>query len=336
MMRLLRVELTRLRMRRAVLVLVLVGLAVPVLIAASQLWNTRPASDGDLAWAEQQAERDYAEALRTVDDCVEEPEAYGYGGEPGTDEARELCTAGMADPDWYTADGYLYREALDVETTRTDAAVAVAVVLLLVVVLLGTTFVGADWASGSMSVQLLVEPRRTRVWVAKALAGGIVAAGLATAALALFWTMVAVTAASRDIETSAETWGRVLVSSVWTVVLLVAAAVAAHALTMLLRSTVVTLGIVFAVSVGSTILLAVFGASAIRWTLPTNAVAVVAGRVEYYVDDCYSDVGAGVVGDSDDACLRVLERPEAVLYVAVLVALVVALSIASFRRRDVP
>lgn len=333
MMRLLRVELTRLRMRRAVLVLVLVGLVVPVLIAASQLWNTRPASDGDLAWAEQQAERDYAEALRTVDDCVEEPEAYGYGGEPGTDEARELCTAGMADPDWYTADGYLYREALDVETTRTDAAVAVAVVLLLVVVLLGTTFVGADWASGSMSVQLLVEPRRTRVWVAKALAGGIVAAGLATAALALFWTMVAVTAASRDIETSAETWGRVAVSSAWTVVLLVAAAVAAHALTMLLRSTVVTLGIVFAVSVGSTILLAVFGASAIRWTLPTNAVAVVAGRVEYYVDDCYSEGG---VTFSDDACLRVLERPEAVLYVAVLVALVVALSIASFRRRDVP
>ncbi|GAB3087716.1 ABC transporter permease subunit [Nocardioides zeae] len=335
-MRLLGVELTRLRMRRAVLVLVLVGLVVPVLIAASQLWNTRPVSDGDRAWAEQQAERDYQDALELVDECVEAPESYGYGGEAGSDEARELCTAGLADREWYTADNYLYRSALDVETTRTDAAVAVAVVLLLVVVLLGTTFVGADWASGSMSVQLLVDPRRTRVWVAKALAGGIVAAGLATVALALFWTMVAVTAASRGIETPSETWGRVVVSSVWTVVLLVAATVAAHALTMLLRSTVVTLGIVFAVSVGSTILLAVFGASAIRWTLPTNAVAVVAGEVEYYVDDCYSDGSTGLVEDAGDACLRTLDRPEAVLYVAVLVVLVVALSIASFRRRDVP
>ncbi|MDQ1103813.1 ABC transporter permease subunit [Nocardioides zeae] len=335
-MRLVGVELTRLRKRRAVLVLVLVGLVVPVLVAASQLWSTRPVSDSERAWAEQQAERDYEAALASVDDCAEAPQEYGYGGEPGSDEARQLCAEGMADPEWYTADSYLYRSALDVETTRTDAAVAVAVVLLLVVVLLGTTFVGADWASGSLSVQLLVEPRRTRVWVAKAVAGGIVAAGLATVALALFWTMVAVTAASRDIATSSETWGRVLVSSVWTVVLLVAATLAAHALTMLLRSTVVTLGIVFAVSVGSTILLAVFGASAIRWTLPTNAVAVVAGEIEYYVDDCSSDGGAGELVFSGDPCARTLERPEAVLYVAVLVALLVALSIASFRRRDVP
>lgn len=333
MMRLLGVELTRLRKRRAVVVLVLVALVVPVLIAASQLWNTRPVSDGDLARAEQQAELDYQAALQSVDDCVEAPETFGYVEEAGSDEAREVCAADLADPQWYTADNYLYRSALDVETTRTDAAVAVAVIVLLVVVLLGTTFVGADWASGSMSVQLLVDPRRTRVWVAKALAGGVVAAGLATVALALFWTMVAVTAASRGIETSSETWGRVVVSSVWTVVLLVAATLAAHALTMLLRSTVVTLGIVFAVSVGSTILLAVFGASAIRWTLPTNAVAVVAGEVEYYADDCYSD---GDLGMSADPCLRMLERPEAVLYVAVLVALLVAVSIASFRRRDVP
>ena len=37
-------------------------------------------------------------------------------------------------------------------------------------VIAGCTFVGADWASGSMTNQLLFVPRRTRVWLAKAAA----------------------------------------------------------------------------------------------------------------------------------------------------------------------
>lgn len=330
MIRMLGVELTRLRMRRAVLVLVLVGIVVPLLVAASTVWSTRPYSEAERADAERQAEQDYALALEQVDDCVDAPEQWGIVAEAGTPDATEACTTTVADPQWFTAENYLWRSALDVETVRTENVVAVAVVLLLVVVLIGTTFVGADWASGSLSVQLLVEPRRTRTWVAKALAGGVVAAGLATVALALFWGVIAVTAASRGIDTSGATWGRVVVSALWTVALLVAATLAAHALTMLLRSTVVTLGIVFAASVGTTILLAVFPAAAIRWTLPTNALAVVTGEVEYFVDVYEAD------GVSAQTGLRVLERPEAVVYVAVLVALVVAVSIVSFHRRDVP
>lgn len=328
------VELTRLRMRRAVLVLLLVGIVVPLLIAAGQLWDTRPVSGDDRAYAAQRAEEDYAAALASVDDCVDAPRDYGLAEEPGTEAARASCTASIADPEWYAVDSYLYRDPLDVETVRTGSGVAVAVVLALVLVLVGTTFVGADWASGSMSVQLLVEPRRTRVWIAKAAAGGLVAAGLGTVALALFWSTVALTAQARGIDTPGATWGAVLASCVWTVVLLVGATTAAHALTMLLRSTVVTLGIVFAVSIGSTVLLAVFGASSFRWMLPTNAYAVITGEVEYYTDACNgtSVEVAGVL----DPCVRVLERPGAVLYLAVLVALLVAASLASFRRRDVP
>ena len=47
--------------------------------------------------------------------------------------------------------------------------------------LVGATFAGADWNSGSMSNQLLFEPRRLRVWAAKA--GAVVATGLLSCGL---------------------------------------------------------------------------------------------------------------------------------------------------------
>ena len=53
----------------------------------------------------------------------------------------------------------------------------------LLMLLAGTTFAGHDWNTGSMSNQLLFEPRRARVWVAKAArgrpAGGCLASAVA-------------------------------------------------------------------------------------------------------------------------------------------------------------
>ena len=62
------------------------------------------------------------------------------------------------------------------------SGLAVVVVVSLLLVLAGTTFAGHDWNSGSMSNQLLFEPRRARVWVAK---GGVV---LGVAFTALPWS----------------------------------------------------------------------------------------------------------------------------------------------------
>ena len=42
------------------------------------------------------------------------------------------------------------------------------ILLAILMMLAGTTFAGHDWASGSVSNQLLFEPRRPRVWAAKA------------------------------------------------------------------------------------------------------------------------------------------------------------------------
>ncbi|MEJ7705780.1 MAG: hypothetical protein WKF82_00035 [Nocardioidaceae bacterium] len=59
-------------------------------------------------------------------------------------------------------------------------------------VLIGATFIGADYASGSLGTQLLFESSRSKVWVAKALAVvlgagafGLISLGLANAAIYL-------------------------------------------------------------------------------------------------------------------------------------------------------
>ena len=47
--RLVRVELTRLRWRRAVLLLLVLAVAIPAFIGVAQAWSTRPVSEGEIA-----------------------------------------------------------------------------------------------------------------------------------------------------------------------------------------------------------------------------------------------------------------------------------------------
>ena len=79
----------------------------------------------------------------------------------------------------------------------------VVTILMGLLMLVGTTFAGADWNSGSMSNQLLFEPRRARVWLAKG--GAVLALALTTSAvlLAAFWGGIALLVRSRGIDVPA-------------------------------------------------------------------------------------------------------------------------------------
>ena len=63
-----------------------------------------------------------------------------------------------------------------------DVIVPMLLALAIAALLLGATYIGADWSSGTISTLLLFESRRTRVWLAKAVSvflGTAVTAGLA-------------------------------------------------------------------------------------------------------------------------------------------------------------
>lgn len=332
--RLLRVELTRLVRRRAVLVLLLVALVVPVVVGVAITIDTRPPSDAAIADAKQQLERDLADPAyaESLEQCLADP--VNFGGIPSTDpaEIERLCTE-QTQPqlDWY-----LYSSSLDLANEVTEGSgIALVAILGLLMMVLGTTFTGHDWASGSVSNQLLFEPRRLRVWGAKAIVVTGVALALSALVLTAYWFALDAVAASRDLPSG----GAVLMDCLqmgWRGAGVVgAAALCGFALTMLFRSTVATLGILFGIALVGGIVLAVLGVSG-RFDPALNTLAVVADGATYYVDaPCPPEAGLDLSGNTCSE-ERTLTFASGAAYTGTAVGGAGVLSLLWFRRRDVP
>jgi ABC-2 type transport system permease protein len=328
-MRLLRVELTRLRWRRAVILLLACCFLVPALIWAGLAWNTRPYSADELDQLRADAETMHA---AQISDCVAHPENY-FPPKPhlSTKKIERRCEKLMT----FDSDAiYLDREALSPAQERHGTGFAVITILAALAMLVGTTFAGHDWNSGSMSNQLLFEPRRLRVWAAKATVIFVVGLVTSVAVLAAYWGAIWWLANSRDIAVSAHAWELIRNSAGRGALLTALAGLGGYALTMLFRSTVASLGILFAVAVGgSLVMVAVLGDGAERWLLPSNVSAVVNNGYDYY-----SGNPQGCFTGTEDACTQMahLSLADGATYLGVLLAVAVVLSLWSFRRRDVP
>ncbi|QIX27052.1 ABC transporter permease subunit [Nocardioides sp. JQ2195] len=326
-MNLLKVELTRLRWRRAALLILLAAVVLPIIFIAATAWNTRPLSDADIADARSQLEMNQQYQQESVDDCVAHPRQNGL--EPDDPKLEEVCRDMFLFED--DISNYLYRDQLSTPYALEGPGLSTAVFMVLLAMILGTTFAGADWASGSMSNQLLFESRRARLWLAKAAAAAIGGVVLAVVGSAVFWSLYAGLAAIRDVPLagSGDDVGALALRS-----LLFAggAALMGFAVTMLFRSTVACLGLLLAGAIGGSILMSVLPFDdPERWMFHSNAAAVLQDGYEYWPrGDYICDMG-----DCSDAMVT-LSLAHGVVYYAVLLAIVSALSIASFRRRDVP
>lgn len=318
----LRVELTRLRWRRAVLLLLVAAVVLPALLLAGTAWSSRPMSDAevDSLLADRFAQRE-------VTRCERRPEAYLELDSAGPDACRDVVAG------WYGG-----RQPLSVEGELDDGLLAASTLVLLVLLLAGTTFVGHDWNTGSMSNQLLFEPRRGRVWATKAAALVLVAGLLATAVLTAYWAGLLGLADSRDLVVADGVARDGFEQVLRTGALGAAGALGGYALTMLLRSTVATIGVLFALAVASGAVLGIVGESSTRWTPPLHVLAVVQGEVTYYDEsslppECY---GGGARGDLACDGTRTISATDGGLYLGTGLLLVTGASVVSFRRRDVP
>lgn len=284
MIALLKVELTRLRWRRAILLLLGATVAVPAIIFAFLVYDTRPLSA--------------AEKLRDQN-----------------------------------GDFYYYRSALDIVGERTGGTgIAVALILAMLFVLVGTTFVGHDWNTGSMSNQLLFEPRRGRVWLAKAIVVGAVAFVASLLVLTAYWSGLWAVSAQRHIHLPDHAMVAAYKQGVLGAFFAAGSAVFGYSLTMFFRSTVATLGVLFGIAVAGSALVAATGLSDHAHLMPyTNYEAYMVGSSTSYDYDCHS------YGEhSYNNCLTVISRAESLPYFAGILAIVVAPSVLTFRNRDVP
>lgn len=323
----LRAELTRLRWRRAVIMLLAGCLLIPVLVFVGTALSTRPVSEEDLRQAQEQVDRELQQPYvqQDIQRCERRPNRYGVS------DASACAEAVGPRVEWYISN-----QQLRMGEALRNSGLGVITILLGLLMLVGTTFAGADWNSGSMSNQLLFEPRRVRVWVAKGAAVFTLAAVTSAVVLAGFWAAMGLLANSRDVVTPPEVTDLIVGSSLRAVLVISAAALGAYAVTMLVRSTVFTLGAMFAVSVGAAIVLALLGASE-AWLPNKNLGAFIWDGSRYYVnppDICFQP-GRAPEG-IDCRQFQRLSLWDAARNLGVLLAVAVAASIWSFRRRDVP
>ncbi|WP_134741538.1 hypothetical protein [Nocardioides sp. 503] len=328
---LLRVELTRLRWRRAILLLLVAVVAVPVVFGVAVALETVPPTASDRATAarqaEQEAEQPYVED--ELANCQDSPQDYGVGDASDLEAACEEMI--VPRPEWYLA-----TQELDLVQQRDDTGLAVAAFISVLLLLAGATFAGHDWSSGSMSNQLLFETRRLRVWTAKALAVVLVSGLLSLVVLSGYWVALWSLARSRDLPSSNAILVDCLQDGARGALVAALAAFGGYALTMLFRSTVATVGVLLAVAVAGGALIAVLGIDA-KYQPQTNLSAVVLDDATYNVevpDECFMQAEPPEGLDCDEE--KVLPARDGSIYLGSLVVLAGAASVLSFRRRDVP
>lgn len=323
-MRLLLVELSRFRSRRAIVLLLLAAALLTALVTVTTILDTEPVTAEDRAAAEAiaRSEADSPFYKQELARCERNPERFLEPGATTADCAQVLPRA-----EWFLENNPL---SLAEQNKSSGRAVIVFVTGLMIVI--GTTFAGADWASGSVSNQLLFEPRRGRVWLAKAGAVLIGSVGAATVLLTAFWVTLYLVAEGRGIPTGATVQEAIRWSAARGVVLAGAGALGAYALTMLLRHTVGTLAALFAYAVGGEILIATLPfAGSTRWSLGNNVLAWLENGHRYYDPTIRCRPG-------QDACEQIahLSLAHGAWFLGVLLVLGSALSVAMFRRRDLP
>ena len=205
--------------------------------------------------------------------------------------------------------------------------------LAMLMLLLGTTFAGHDWNTGSMGNQLLFEPRRARVWTAKLAAVVLLAAGLAAVVLFAYWTGLYAVASVRDLPIPDHAMVAAYKQAVLGTLFAAGGAAFGYALTMLLRSTVGTLGILFAAGFLGIVIVGAMGIESAEQVMPWgNFVAFVVGGYTYYA---YGDCAAGF---PDGGCnpAHLIDRVHGTIYFLVVLAAVAVPSFVSFLKRDVP
>ncbi len=313
------VELSRFRSRRAVVVLLLAMLALTFVVLSAIVYETRPLTATEMTRAEQRLERERADTLPQIEQCREDPSQF-FGENVPVEECEVLAPQ---------LDMFTSRPVLDVAETVTLTGPGIGVLLAALAVLVGATFAGADWSSGSMTNQLLFRPRRLRVWGSKAAA--VVLGTTAAAALVLlgFWAGIVAVAGARDIAVTEPLWRGIGLGSLRSLGLVAAAALGGFSLTMWLRRTGGAIGALFGLTVVVELLALTLPFERMtQWSLLNNLTAWVGNGTEVFDESLCTGF------DPDCTVIYVLSLEHGAAYLGTLLVLAVGVSLLSFTRRD--
>lgn len=319
-MKLLAVEVRRFWARRAVAVVLLLTVAAAALLAGSTIWSTREATEAETTAAQQQLAVESRATRGDYEECLADPSP-----QPDDVPAAERCEELDPQLEWY-----LPRAELDLADELTSSGFALALILTGAAIVAGATFAGGDWSSGSMSTQLLHRPRRAPVWWAKALAVVLGVTVTAVLVVGAYWLTLGLVAQSRGLPVDGDLVQDIVLQGARAGILAAAGALGAFALAMALRSTTTTLSLLFAYAVaGEALWASVPVERATQWSLALNLKAWVLDGVSVFDASICS-------GSATCEPTYVLSAAHGGIYLAVLLAAAVVLSVVTFLRRDVP
>lgn len=323
-MRAVLVELSRWRSRRAVAALLVAMYALTFVVLAAIVYETRPLTAQENARAEQRYERELDNALPQIEECRADPERF-FGGSVDAAQCEATLTPQR---EWFTS-----RPVLDLGETVRITAAGIGIMLTALAVLVGATFAGADWGSGSMTNQMLFRPRRLRLWLAKAAAVTLGTTVAATVAVVGFWAGLVGVAEARDIAVTEPLWRGIVLTSLRSSALVAAAVLGGFAVTMWLRRTSGAIGALFGLTVVVELLALLLPFERMtQWSLLNNLAAWVGNGTEVY-DESLCGPGSDLGGGCDPTYVLSLEH--GAIYLGVLLVLAVGVSLLSFTRRDI-
>ncbi len=324
------VELRRYTARAGVRWLV-VGMLAVVLLTAFGAWrSSRPPSPALLQQAQQQyqmAQADWAQnGEQIVASCLAAQEQQTPASGPKPDFACDRMAPTLAN--------FLPAQATFVQS-GSDWVSEVAVFVLLLALIVGATFVAAEFSTGSITTWLTFEPRRGRVFASKALvvtvATGLVALVVVALAAAACW---AATAAHHAVGTMTPALWIDLGNTVGRIGGAAAgAALLGAALAFVLRHTAAVIAVVIGwfVAIDGILLSGLLHAS--LWTVQLNLAAWLHAGTTYYQDvPCTTGLNGEMVCAPVEKSLSMTQGG---LTLAVLVAVVSLLAVRVFQRRDV-
>ncbi|WP_432945374.1 ABC transporter permease subunit [Kribbella sp. CA-253562] len=328
MIRLTGVELRRLVARRLVMLGVVAVLGVTVLMLAATWWNARPLSAEQQQQNKVQFEQAHADWEKNHEKYEKEcRDAYASQPDPKP-SVEEMCT--YQEPklsEW----GKPTPSFVEVMPELLQAS---AYLLAFAAFLIGASFVGAEFSSGSIGNWLTFEPRRLRVYGSKlsALAVGAVPVAVVTLALLLGGTYLIIAQMGVTTGTTGEVWGDLLEMSGRAMVIAAVAGAIGGVLALLLRHTAAAIGVIM----GYVVLVeGIFGSvlvSAQPWLARLNFDAWVMHGTTYYVQKCTTGSDGSYICESVE---KTLSFEHGAWYLGIGAVLLIALGAVVFNRRDV-
>ncbi|MHB8184778.1 MAG: ABC transporter permease subunit [Dermatophilaceae bacterium] len=328
MMRLTKVELRRLFARRLTTIALLGALVITGLMLFGTFQQAKPLSGAELTSQRAQFDQAHKEWVTNGDQQVQSCLNAQTDAQKTDPKADLGCN--QLEPKWESWG----KPAAKFAEMMPNTLIAGSYLLTFVGFVVGASFVGAEFSSGSMANWLTFEPRRMRVYASKLAAAGL---GLIPATVALLGLLTAgvwliVGHFSPTAGTTTKVWGDLGGMGARSLALALAATVTGAAIGVLLRRTVAVLGI----AVGYLVLVeGVFGQGlqTVRpWLLQLNVAAWLQHDATYYINSCTTDARGGY---SCQGVEKVLTFGHSATYLGLLVVLAIGLAALVFRRRDV-